>query len=98
MALAKIILKCADCGREFEHRHTCNNSMEKDSYIEWATEHITRCYECSVAHKAAENGFEEVRMHYSDYKNKYANCRTKADSYDKTTKTIVVYVKKGEIL
>ena len=31
------------------------------------------------------------RMHYSEYKNNYAHCKTVADSYDKKTKTIEVY-------
>lgn len=93
MALAKLVIRCADCGCEFEHRHACANSTEKDSYMIWAREHITRCYNCSVARKAKESGLEEVRMPYAEYKNKYSDCKTKADSYDKSTKTIIVYIK-----
>lgn len=34
-----------------------------------------------------------VRMHYSKYKNEYANCKTVEGSYDKATKTIEVMTK-----
>ena len=34
-----------------------------------------------------------VRMHYSQYKNEYANCQTVEGSYDKATKTIEVMTK-----
>lgn len=34
----------------------------------------------------------EMEMKYSEYKNSYAGCQTKKDSYNKETKTIVVYV------
>lgn len=34
----------------------------------------------------------ETEMKYSEYKTNYSGCRTKKDSYDKTNKTIVVYV------
>ena len=43
----------------------------------------------------AEN-CEEVVMSYREYKENYADCKTKAGSYDKTEKTIVVYVPKKE--
>lgn len=34
----------------------------------------------------------ETEMKYSEYKKNYAGCYTKKDSYNKETKTIVVYV------
>lgn len=34
-----------------------------------------------------------VRMHYSQYKNEYADCQTVEGSYDKATKTIEVMTK-----
>lgn len=33
-----------------------------------------------------------VEMHYSEYKNKYSNCKTVPGSYDKKTKTIMAIV------
>ena len=50
------------------------------------------CPECKEAEKAAD--CEEVEMHYSEYKKNYSDCKTKANSYDKKTKTIIVYVPK----
>lgn len=37
-------------------------------------------------------GCKEVEMFYGDYKRDYANCKTKAGSYNGKTKTIIVYV------
>lgn len=34
----------------------------------------------------------ETEMSYKEYKTNYSGCRTKKDSYNKETKTIVVYV------
>ena len=39
---------------------------------------------------------EEVRMSYREYKENYADCKTKSGSYDKEEKTIVVYIPKQE--
>ena len=39
---------------------------------------------------------EEAELKYSEYKENYADCKTKSGSYDKETKTIVVYVPKQE--
>lgn len=52
------------------------------------------CPECYAAAREAEKaeGCKEVEMSYSEYKNNYAECDTKKDSYDKKTKTIIVYV------
>lgn len=36
--------------------------------------------------------FFEKEMHYSEYKNNYSDCETKRGSYNKETKTIIVYV------
>ena len=49
----------------------------------------------NVLEEKAEN-CEEVEMKYSEYKENHADCKTKAGSYDKETKTIVVYVPKQE--
>lgn len=52
------------------------------------------CPECYAAAKEAEKaeGCKEVEMKYSEYKNNYENYNTKKDSYNKKTKTIIVYV------
>lgn len=42
--------------------------------------------------------YEEVRMTYREYKESYSNHKTKKDSYDKESKTIIVYVEKEEII
>lgn len=51
--------------------------------------------EAKEAIEAAKKGL--CRMHYSEYKTNYADCKTVEGSYDKRTKTIEVYtlVKKG---
>ena len=51
----------------------------------------TECYE-----KSQNKGSEEVEMSYREYKENYSNCNTKKDSYDKKTKTIIVFVPKKE--
>ena len=53
------------------------------------------CYKEALEAKKAE-GCDEVEMKYSEYKNNYADCDTKSDSYDKKSKTIIVYVPKKE--
>lgn len=52
------------------------------------------CPECYAAAREVEKAVDckEVEMKYSEYKNNYAECDTKKDSYDKKTKTIIVYV------
>ena len=52
------------------------------------------CPCCYEAKKESENaqGCEEVEMHYGEYKSNYADCKTKAGSYNPKTKTIIVYV------
>ena len=44
-----------------------------------------------AAAEAARTGLR--RMHYSEYKNNYADCKTVDGSYDKATKTIEVMTK-----
>lgn len=65
---------------------------EQDRKIKWQEEHD--CPDCYHKAQVAEGKEQEVRVKYSDYKNdeRYMDCKTKADSYDKSTKTIVVYV------
>lgn len=54
-----------------------------------------KCYEKMMNEKNSEN-CEEVRMSYREYKENYADRKTKSGSYDKEEKTIVVYVPKKE--
>jgi len=48
------------------------------------------CRECYE--KEQYKDCDAVEMPYSVYKNKYANCKTKTNSYNKNSKTIIVYV------
>lgn len=52
------------------------------------------CPNCYKEQKEIEKsiGTAEVEMSYREYKTNYANCKTKAGSYDGIKKTIVVYV------
>ncbi len=59
---------------------------DRESKINWYGK--TMCRDCYNT----KNGEKDVEMSYSEYKNKYANCKTKSGSYDKKTKTIVVFV------
>lgn len=52
------------------------------------------CPDCFMEQKNIENsiGCEEVEMSYREYKLNHEDCKTKSGSYNKATKTIVVYV------
>lgn len=47
-----------------------------------------------AAEEAAQKGI--VRMHYSEYKKNYSECKTVEGSYDKRTKTIEVITKQSK--
>lgn len=66
---------------------------DRERKIAWYEEEGL-CPCCFAAKKEAENaaGCREVEMFYGEYKEKFADCKTKADSYNKVTKTIIVYV------
>lgn len=68
-------------------------TSERERKIAWY-ERAGICSKCYREQKEIENsiGCTEVEMHYAEYKEKYSNCKTKAGSYNGTTKTIVVYV------
>lgn len=55
----------------------------------------SECYKKQMDKENAEN-CKAVKMSYREYKENYADCKTKAGSYDKETKTIVVYIPKKE--
>lgn len=46
MALVRITLTCCECGKEFEHRHTCRNTSDAANYEAWARDNVTICPEC----------------------------------------------------
>jgi len=86
--------------------HTCGHESEKQIYGTNAHGERERkvayyeslpCPECSTKEKATKSGteIEEIEMHYSEYKNNYADCKTKPGSYDGKAKTIIVYVPKA---
>lgn len=51
------------------------------------------CY--AIAHPPkTPDKYEEIRMHYGQYKTSYPDCEVKQGSYDYADKTIVVYVPK----
>lgn len=64
-------------------------ASERERKVAWYEKNYI-CDECRNAENA--NGCEEVEMSYAEYKNSYSDCKTKKDSYNKKTKTIVVYV------
>lgn len=55
----------------------------------------SECYKKKTNEEKSEN-CEEVRMSYREYKENYADCKTKSGSYDKEEKTIVVYIPKQD--
>lgn len=64
-------------------------ASERERKAAWYAKNYI-CDECRDAENA--KGCEEVAMSYAEYKTSYSDCKTKKDSYDKKTKTIVVYV------
>ena len=77
----------------------CGTAAERQKKLEWYQTSAV-CPDCYRAEKEAEASAEceEVEMKYSEYKNGYADCKTKSGSYDPETKTIVVYVPRTEII
>lgn len=56
-------------------------------------QYLEECGVCLCCKNAKEAiNCKEVEMHYSEYKNNYSDCKTKIDSYNSETKTIVVFV------
>lgn len=71
---------------------------DRERKMEYMSENYLcpECYKKFLEEQKAE-GCEEVEMHYSQYKKEYADCKTKEGSYNKRTKTIIVYVPKNEL-
>ena len=63
-------------------------TADRENKIAWLE--TTLCPECYAREQAGQ--CEEVEMHYSEYKNNYAECKTLPNSYNKDTKTIIVLV------
>ena len=77
------------CGHE-EQIELFGKTSERDYLLEKESHKLCReCYE-----KEQNKNCNEVEMPYSEYKNNYSNCKTKANSYNKASKTIIVYVPK----
>lgn len=98
MAVALVNCKCEVCGKEFTHKHNCTNRSEAERYEEWAVDNITVCPECyrkeqrELAIAEEEKYCNKVEMPYYKYKNDFFDCKTVPDSYNKETKTIIVFV------
>jgi len=69
------------------------STAERESKINWYKN--TVCSECHA--KEQNSDCEEITMSYSQYKNEYSDCKTKPNSYNKSAKTIIVYVKKAPV-
>ena len=79
------------CGHE-ETVELYGPNKERESKIKWLESTVcTACYRAEQDAEAAKK-CDEVEMLYREYKQDYAECRTKAGSYNKETKTIIVYV------
>ena len=96
MAKAIAICTCEKCGNTFERTNICYNRRDADSWEAWAKDHFTLCPECYAAEKAAQMAeANDIReMHYGEYKQNFADCKTVPGSYDPKTKMIQVYVPK----
>lgn len=92
MKMAKYYVKHA-CGHEVQV-DLFGKTADRENKIAWLE--TTLCPECYAREQAqkANKGMqiEEVEMHYSEYKNNYAECKTLPNSYNKDTKTIIVLV------
>lgn len=82
----KVWIKRA-CGHE-EQVEVFGKVSEREYKIK--REEKKTCRECYLADQNKD--CDEVEMTYAEYKNSYADCKTKSGSYDKKNKTIIVYV------
>ena len=81
------------CGHDGVENITGTNvNGERDRKLKWIEENKL-CYDCYI--KEQIEGCKEIEMHYKEYKDNYANCRAKKGSYNKESKTIIVYVPIG---
>lgn len=89
--MAKYYVKHA-CGHEVQV-DLFGKTADRENKIAWLE--TTLCPECYAREQAGK--CEEVEMHYSEYKNSYAECKTLPNSYNKDTKTIIVLVPVEEV-
>lgn len=91
---------------KYEVRFSCGHTETVDLFgkntdrqrkIAWFEE-SGLCSKCYAEQKAAEmaEGFDAVEMFYGEYKEKYSDCKAKTGSYNRETKTIIVYVPKED--
>lgn len=78
------------CGHT-ERKELFGSERERQKKIAYWEQH-GKCTACYEKEKYAD--YDEIEMSYAEYKRNYANCKTKAGSYDNKNKTIVVYVPK----
>lgn len=83
--------------------HTCRTNIlgktaERERKIKYYEEY-SLCPECYRKMKNEEKsiGCIEVEMKYADYKKEYADCKTKTGTYNKSEKTIVVFVPEEQV-
>ena len=76
------------CGHKEYKKIDCK-LKELEGKLKWYKESVI-CPECKKKAELART--KEVEMLYREYKEKYCDCRTKENSYNKETKTIIVYV------
>lgn len=92
MAYYKITYSCGHEGlRELHGRQS-----DKQRTIEWLESEglCPKCYR-KIKERELLNRYQEIEMRYYDYMNgEYSWCKTKTDSYNPATKTIVVFVPK----
>ena len=90
------------CEITFSCGHTAiidlfGTNEQRERKIKWY-ETYGDCPDCYEARINAENaeGCDAIEMPYREYKEKYSECKTERGSYNKETKTIVVYVPRTE--
>lgn len=80
------------CGHE-ETIELFGKNKDRERKIEYY-QNCCKCEACRAkdAEKIEKPGCKAVEMFYGEYKEKYSNCETRPYSYNKETKTIVVFV------
>ena len=55
MAIARLNIKCTECGEDIEIRRNCFNRKEADNYEVWAAQNIKLCNKCRFEKQKAES-------------------------------------------
>jgi len=79
MAKYDVTYKCGHTGTV----ELFGKQTDRDSKLEWY-KNTAVCPDCYNAEKYAD--YEIIEMHYSEYKNNYADNKTVSNSYDKKRK------------